>query len=562
MKYNQQNVDEIRKFLIEKISQTGGHIGANLSVVELTISIHNHFNIDNDIILFDTGHQGYTHKILTNRIKHFDSLNKYLGMSRFLSAKESKYDNIEASHAGTAISIACGYAKTFNLNNDNKWVLAVVGDGTLVEGMTFEGLNFASKLQRLVIVLNDNEIAIDNNVGSINSIMTSPNWKKLAENFFSSLGFRYLAVENGHNLHELNSVFNLIKSETTPVVVHVKTQKGYGLEISKSHPYKLHFSMPFNPNDISTTSPVPLGKTFIKIASEKIEQLLDNEIIVLTPGTPYASELGNIKKLYPNNYIDVGMAEQHVFGMAAGLALSGKKPIVNIQSTFMQRSFDQIIHDIAYMDLNVCTIVVRSGFSGFDSATHHGIFDITYLSAIPNINVLIPASFNRLELILTNFLKNNSVGPLFILLPYDPVLYSQEEFISYENYDFGLLKSNISSKTLIVTLSNLNDFAFSTIKNLKKDKIEVDHLILEKIKNIDSDLVQKLSKYDKIITIEQNVLRGGLGSIFSEIITDNKLNNLVLQRIGIDDKFINAGSTINCLEESGINYETIIKFLR
>ena len=561
MKYNSDKAKEIREFLIKKISTTGGHIGANLSVVELTISIHNNFDIDNDIILYDTGHQGYTHKYLTNRIENFDTLNKYKGMSRFLTSKESKYDHIEASHAGTAISIACGYANSFNLNKENKWVVAVVGDGTLVEGMSFEGLNYASKLKNICIILNDNEIAIDNNVGSINSIMTSPNWIKLASNFFTSLGFRYFSIENGHDLNSLDNVFQKIKLDSSPVICHVKTEKGHGLEIAKSHPYKLHFSMPFNPNDITTTSPVPLGKTFAKVASEKIEELIKEDIIVLTPGTPYASELGSIKKNYPENYIDVGMAEQHIFGMAAGLALSGKRPIVNIQSTFMQRSFDQIVHDISFMNLNVCTIVVRSGFSGFDSPTHHGIFDISYLTLIPNLKILSPANFERLELLITQIINGTVKNPVFILLPYDPVLYTKEIFENYNSNKLGLIQKQNKSKILIITLSNSNDFIFKVIEKLKEEEVVINHFILENLKPGNTDIVEIIKNYDKIITIEQNVLRGGLGSIFSEIITDNNLNHINLRRIGIDDKYINAGSISNCLDEADINIDKIKKYI-
>ena len=561
MKYNLNKAKEIRDFLIKKISLTGGHIGANLSVVELTIAIHNNFDIDNDIILFDTGHQGYTHKYLTNRIENFDTLNKYQGMSRFLTNKESKYDHIEASHAGTAISIACGYANSFNLKKENKWVVAIVGDGTLVEGMSFEGLNYASKLENICIILNDNEIAIDNNVGSINSIMTSPNWIQLATNFFTSLGFRYFSIEDGHNLNNLDSVFQKIKLDSSPAICHVKTEKGHGLEIAKSHPYKLHFSMPFNPKDINSTSPVPLGKTFAKVASEKLEELINEDIIVLTPGTPYASELGNIKKKFPSNYIDVGMAEQHIFGMAAGLALSGKRPVVNIQSTFMQRSFDQIVHDISFMNLNVCTIVVRSGFSGFDSPTHHGIFDISYLTIIPNIKVFSPANFERLELLLTQTLSGKMLNPVFILLPYDPVLYSNKIFEHYNVNEFGLIQNINISKILIVTLSNLNDFIFKTIEKLEEEGILVNHFILENLKPKRTEMVEIIKNYDKVITIEQNVLRGGLGSIFSEIITDNNLNHIKLRRIAINDKYINAGSLSNCLDEADIKYSKIKNYI-
>jgi 1-deoxy-D-xylulose-5-phosphate synthase len=566
---NKKKADNIRDFLIESCQETGGHIGANLSVIELTIALHSSFNIDKDSIIFDTGHQGYTHKILTGRKNLFPSLNSLNGMSRFLTRTESKYDLIEASHAGTALSISCGLAFANNLNKNKDWVVGIIGDGSLVEGMSFEGLNYASKLKNLCIVLNDNEIAIDLNVGGINNIMTSKNCKISSKDFFGSLGFDHYYVEDGHDLDLLSKTFELVKQHENPSVVHVKTIKGKGLKIAKNHPYKLHFSMPFQKDDLKTTSPVPVGESFSSVASNKLYDLMkeNRKIISLTPGTPYASSLNKIKENISDQYIDVGMAEQHIFGMAVGLSIKGKIPIVNIQSTFMQRSFDQIVHDVSYMNEKILTIAVRNGFSGFDSATHHGIFDISYLTIIPNIEISCPAFIDRVEVFLDHYLNNKGLDkPTIMLLPYEPVLKEFYKRELYKELSFGMQREiQIDCKdksTLLISMSNSNSFCEELMKKCEQNSFQLTHLILEDISLKSKEEIKSfISNFSSLITLEQNVLRGGLGSIFSEIITDYDLN-IKLLRKGIDDCFISPGTSLSCLKESGIEIDNIINHIK
>ena len=360
--------DQIRQFLIQTVSQTGGHIGTNLGVVELTLALHYVFDINNDKLIFDTGHQGYTHKLLTGRLNDFSTLNQENGMSRFLSTKENENDLIEASHAGTAISIASGYAYDFFLNKKkNTQAVAIVGDGALVEGMSFEGLNFGtSENLPLVIIINDNGMAIPEKYWW-NQIWerSGENWKEKSEGFFRGLGYQWASVADGHNISELvNVLSNVKKARISQLFVMLKQQKEKGLEISKKHPYKLHFSMPFDPESGEGTSAIPAGVSYTIKAGEAIQKSMkeNEDLLVLTPSTPYASALDDVLRTYPDRCVDVGMAEQHLLGMAVGLSKQGRDVFACYQSTFLQRAFDQILHDISYMDVPITILSVRSAF--------------------------------------------------------------------------------------------------------------------------------------------------------------------------------------------------------
>ena len=423
--------NKIRNFLIESISKTGGHIGANLSTIELIISLHKVFNSPKDKFIFDTGHQGYTHKILTKRQNKFKSLNQFKGMSRFLSTKESKHDIIDASHAGTAISIATGLAIS-NSRKNSFYTIAIVGDGTMVEGMNFEGLNFASeKSNKLIIILNDNEMAIDKSVGGFKSLTTGLNWKTKSKNFFHGLNLNYLSVNDGHNIEKIVNALKKAKKSKKTSLIHLKTEKGKGLPIAKTHKYKMHFSVPFNPNTGEGANPTIKGKTMSMVAAKELNNIMkkNNKTYIITPATPYASHLEEIKPHYKNRIIDVGMAEQHAVGYSCGLALRGLKPILCIQSTFLQRAYDQLIHDVSYMNSDVLILSSRSGFSGFDSATHHGIFDLSYLNTIPNLNIFYPKDERTLKLIMNKKISKKNKEPSIILLPYDPI----EKDLTFDN---------------------------------------------------------------------------------------------------------------------------------
>ena len=552
--------DDIRQFLITSISQTGGHIGANLGVIELTIALHYVFNSPYDRIIFDTGHQGYTHKLLTGRESLFPTLNSWGGMSRFLSRQESEHDIIDASHAGTSISLATGIAWSLKKRGSDQHVVAVIGDGTMVEGMAFEGLNFAaSEEQKIVIVLNDNGMAIPPNVGGILNLTTGDDWQEKSKCYFEGLGIEYLSVPNGHDIKSLVVALNEAKCRYKTVLVHVKTEKGRGLPFAKYHPYKMHFSMPFDPISGKGSSPTVLGKTYASVAAGEIEQLMeeDNEIVVITPATPYASYIDNISKKYPDRVIDVGMAEQHAVGMACGIALEGKKPVLCFQTTFMQRAFDQLLHDVAFMNFPITILGVRSGFSGYDSPTHHGLFDITYLRSFPNMQIYYPADSQDMRNIISKRM-NSPVGPMVILHPYETIADPEIVIGDYNPNGFSLLQEG--EEGLILCLGNCLNTAQQITEKLKNNfKINFGLACVRSIKPLPiSSLLQLFESNQRVITMEEGILAGGFGSLISEFILDHRIDASIL-RSGVLDCFVPPGSKEECSRYSGIDAEQILQ---
>lgn len=547
---------KIRNFLIQSISNTGGHIGANLSTIELTIALHKVFDSPRDKIIFDTGHQGYTHKILTGRMASFKSLNKNDGMSRFLTREESHHDIIDASHAGTALSIGCGFAFNTSESQNKNYVIPIIGDGTMVEGMNFEALNFSCvNIRNMIIVLNDNEMAIDKSVGGFRSLTTGNGWKKKCENFFNGLNLDYISVQDGHNISHIISALKKAKKAKKTCLVHIKTEKGKGLKIAKKHKYKMHFSMPFNYKTGKGANATIPGTTFGLIAAKEINKILkkNSKAVVITPATPYASYLDEIDIKYHDRVIDVGMAEQHSVGFACGLALRGLKPILCIQSTFLQRAYDQIVHELSYMSADVLLISVRSGFAGFDSPTHHGVLDISYLNSIPNINIYYPNSEKNLKQLINQKMSKKNFSTNIILLPYEQISATLND-----NNPLTKKKSNDKSLIIFCLLNTLKVAA--EIKKNKRLKFfkNVKIFCIEQIKPLNLNLLSKIiknNKNSKFISIEENVINGGLGAILKQHLFDHDIEFL---NFGIQDKFIDAGDKQKCLKDAAINSEKII----
>lgn len=552
--------NDIRSFLISNISKTGGHIGTNLGIVELTVAAHRVFDLSTDKVIFDTGHQGYTHKILTGREDLFPSLNSKGGMSRFLTRHESKYDIIDASHAGTSISIATGLAISFKNKGLNNYVVAVIGDGSMVEGMAFEGLNFSTSTDlNLVIVLNDNGMAIAPNVGGMLNLTSGEDWQTKSKAYFEGLGLKYKAVSDGHDIAKLVDTLSKTKKGKGPFLVHVKTEKGKGLPTAGTHPYKMHFSVPFDPKTGKGASPTVAGKSFASVGAETIESLLkeDSNIFVITPGTPYASGLDSLLVNYPENVIDVGMAEQHAVGMACGLALDGRKPIVCFQTTFMQRAFDQILHDACYMNLPITFLGVRSGFSGYDSATHHGIYDIPYLRSFPNLQLVYPANSIDMQNTLIKRLQAPK-GPMVILHPYEPITEPEPEIDLITDNGVSLILEG--GDGMILCLGNRLKEAMELQSLLHNQLQKLFGLaVIRQIKPFpQKQMLVLLSKNDKVITTEESTLPGGFGSLVCEFVNDSKLNVSVL-RTGVEDKFVSPGDKTECAEESGISPSQLLQ---
>jgi 1-deoxy-D-xylulose-5-phosphate synthase len=538
--------NEIRSFLISSISKTGGHIGANLGVVELTLALHYVLDLNRDSLLFDVGHQGYTHKLLTGRKSIFSTLNTYKGMSRFICRSESTYDLIDASHAGTAISIATGYALRNMCNKNGDVAVALIGDGSLSEGMAWEALNYApQKNLPMMIVINDNGMSIPVNVGGLNKMFQNREWKKLSGDFFRALGYEYFPVENGNDIENcINVIREAYKNASfMPVVVHAKTIKGYGLPLADKHPYRMHFSFPFDPNASVPGSPTGADRAYTAVVAEVLNDILSKQpqLKVLTPATPYASGVEKLLELYPENVIDVGMSEQHCLGMAAGIALASGHTIACFQSTFMQRAFDQLFHDICYMNLPVTILSSRSGFSGFDSPTHHAVYDLTYLNALPGLSVYYAGTEDDLRKII-EYRCVHPIGPMVILHPYEPLSVVQN--VIFESDAIDVFSPRIIKKgtdALILAVGNRIASANMAVNKLKEMGMEVALYQVRQIYPFQEEILASLIQpYNLVVVAEENIFDGGFACMVGALIAQ-KFPGKKLIRHSLEKVFIPAG---------------------
>jgi len=558
---------EIRHFLINTISKTGGHIGANLGVIELTIALHSVFDAITEPLVFDVGHQGYTHKLLTGRKDLFKSLNKFGGMSRFLSRSESMYDVLDASHGGTSISTATGMAYSNKISGSSDIVVSIIGDGSLVEGMAFEGLNYAAQEKLpLIIVINDNGMAIAPNVGGIKNLFSGDDWPAKSRTWFQNMGFFYEAVIDGHDIREICSILKKAKSKVhlKPVIVHVKTEKGKGLELAKKHPYKLHFSMPFDKSTGEGISATPIGESYQAIVGNLLSQFMSesDDVYALTPATPYASGIEELIKKFPNRAVDVGMAEQHSIGMAAGLAIKGKTVFACFQSTFMQRAIDQIFHDICYPEIPITIICARSGFSGYDGPTHHGIYDFSFLRTLPNIKIFYAGTKRDLIAILKERYKNRS-GPMIILHPYELISPLHDQFLPKKITPLNLIECIEKGEDgIIIALGNKLSDAINLKKMLllkKKQNYAVYNLRwVNPLPNTELELL--LRNYKKVITMEESVKNGGIGCAINEFVRSKKIDCHIYVS-AIDNKFLPAGDKQELSELAKIDVKSIFEQL-
>ena len=475
-KLNFQELEDLaskmKEFMIDSTALTGGHIGANLSSLEISIALHKVFNSPDDKFLFDVGHQAYAHKIITGRASRFKDLNKYKGMSRFVEQREGPHDVIDVSHAGTSIPIATGFAKSFLDNNADSYAVAIIGDGCIVEGMSFEGLNYGVQEKfPLLIVLIDNSWAIAPNVGGILKLTSGNNWQNKSKAYFEGLGYNYFSEVDGHNIKKLTNKLSEIKKMKSPTVFHIKTIKGNGLKIAENHPYRMHYSSPFNRHTGEGANPSVTGKTYAGEGADEIYKLMKeySNLYVITPATPYSNNLDDLIKDFPKRAFDVGMAEQQAVGMAVGMALEGNNVFTCFQSTFMQRAFDQIYHDACCMNLPITFLVARTGFAGYDSPTHHGLMDISYLRSIPNLKIYFPSDTKDLRKILRDRAKK-SEGPMAILHQYEPIK-DQEKILPV-------------SQNGVVQYSEGKDGKIFITGNILKTAIELSELIKKNLKKI------------------------------------------------------------------------------
>ncbi len=556
---------KIRQFLIDSNAATGGHIGANLGTIELTLALHHVFESPEDKIIWDTGHQGYTHKIVTGRADRFRTLNTYGGMSRFVTKTESEHDIIEASHGGTSISVALGIALAKALNGDTRSVVAVIGDGSLSEGLALEGLNHAAVAHHtnLVIVLNDNGYAISPGFGAIhNYLQTLEPGRREPEQLFTALGLDYIGPVDGHNIDAVTRALERARESTEIPIVHVKTEKGHGWKPADLHPYRLHFSFAFDPQTGKAREEARGGYQDVAAAVIGEEMERDERIVAITPSTLYASGLQPVFKKFPDRTFDPGMEEQHAMTMTVGFALERYKPVIVFQSTFMQRAFDQLFHDVCFGNLPTLILAVRSGFAGYDNPTHHGIYDFAYWRGLPNLRVMYPKDRFELERMVRDELRDLK-GPTIIAMPYGAVEEIDKQVLDEPASVFARPQVVVSGKDMtIVSVGHKFGVAREVAERLRKKGVDCGLVNLRHLKPLPEEgLADILSTVPRVVTLEEGVLDGGVGSAVAAFVADRRFKCEVL-RLGVPCAFVEPGSQDELCKMYGLDVDGVLKRIR
>lgn len=589
--------EEIRQFLLETVSITGGHLGSNLGAVELTIALHYCFDSPFDKIIWDVGHQAYTHKILTGRRDLFHTQRQYKGLSGFPKRSESEHDAFGVGHSSTSISAGLGMAAAAGLAGAKNHAIAVIGDGSLTGGMAFEALNQAGHLKKdLIVILNDNEMSISRNVGAFSSFisrkMTGRYFRDLkkemqgllknipaigtdilhfarkAENslksfltpgsLFEALGFDYLGPLDGHDLEQLVEVFNNINELDGPLLLHVMTTKGKGYKFAEDTPDKYHGVGTF---DIATGKGAAksVSKSYTDVFGETIVQLAeeDPKIVAITAAMPDGTGLNGFAKRFPDRFFDVGIAEQHALAFAAGMAADGYRPVTAIYSTFVQRAYDQVFHDICLQKLPVTIAMDRAGLVGDDGPTHHGVFDISYLRHLPQMTLMAPKDENELR----HMLKTAIYSGVPIALRYPRGAgYGVAIDKDLKPLEIGRGEQLLEGKDLAIIAIGATVYpALQAAEALRKQGIAAGVVNARFVKPLDAGLILSAARgTGRVITVEENALQGGFGSAVLELLYDNGLQDVKIKRLGIPDQFIEHGSQAQLRRDVGIDFEGIV----
>ncbi len=594
---------ELRQFIIDNVSVYGGHFGASLGVVELTVALHYVFKTPYDLLVWDVGHQAYGHKILTERKEKFHTNRLYQGISGFPKRSESIYDTFGVGHSSTSISAALGMAIASNYKKEQRQHIAVIGDGAMTAGMAFEAMNHAGvSNSNLLIILNDNCMSIDPNVGALKEyltdITTSYTYNKIKEdiwnflgkiskygpnaqeivakvensfkslllnhsNLFESLNLRYFGPVDGHDVNHLVSVLSDLKSIPGPKILHCITKKGKGFKLAEQDQTKWHAPGKFDKitgeiRKIAVTTPEPpkfqdvFGHTIVELAKG------NDKIMGITPAMPSGSSLNIMMEAMPDRAFDVGIAEQHAVTFAAGLAVQGMIPFCNIYSSFMQRAYDQVIHDVCIQNLHVIFCLDRAGFAGEDGATHHGAYDLAYMRCIPNLVVAAPMDEHELRnLMYTAQLPEN--GPFSIRYPRGRGKLSNWKN-KFEKIPIGKGRTLREGEDLaILSIGTMGNYALEAADMVKKFDIQPGVYDMRFVKPLDEELLHDVfKKYSMIVTVEDGCLMGGFGSAIIEFMADHGYHAKV-KRLGIPDKVIEHGEPLQLHQECGFDPESIVK---
>ena len=589
-KEKKQLAEEIRKYILDVVSENGGHLASNLGVVELTIALHSVFNVPEDKIVWDVGHQSYVHKIITGRREELKNIRKLNGIAGFPKSNESDADCFNTGHSSTSISAVLGMARARDLQGKKNSCIAVIGDGALTGGMALEALNDAGCSNcNLTVILNDNEMSIAKNIGGINQFLSTLRTKKLYTRtnkliknklnklpfvgnklvriiqrfkrackqlvirgmYFEDIGFTYLGPVDGHDIEQLENIMRLSKQVTGPVLIHVLTKKGKGYKIAEENPDKFHATAPF---DIET------GKTkkekkedYSKIFGEKLVKLAENDkrIVAVTASMKDGTGLTKFAKEFPTRFFDIGIAEQHALTMAAGMAKEGMIPFVPIYSSFYQRAYDQVIHDIAMQNLPVIMCVDRAGLVGADGETHQGTLDMAFFRLIPNLTIMAPKDFKELEDMMEFAVKLNK--PVVIRYPRG----GQDENVKFEEHqEIELGKSEILKEgkdiSIIAIGKRVADAMKMAEKYKKEDGIEAEVVNARFLKPLDVGTIKKsIEKTKNVITIEDGTKINGLGTAIEELIVENNLQNIKFEKQAWPDEFLKQGTSWDDFDQLG-----------
>ena len=584
--------EEIREFLIEKISITGGHLAPNLGVVELTMALHLSFDLPADKIVWDVGHQAYTHKILTGRKTGFDELRKYGGMSGFPKRKESECDAFDTGHSSTSISAAMGLVNARDLRNEKHHVVAVIGDGALTGGMAYEALNNASHLKKnFIIVLNDNKMSISENLGGmskyLNSIRTAEFYnglksgventlihmggQKVAEGLkrtkdgikqwfvpgmlFENMGIKYLGPVDGHDIAAMRRVFNEAKRVKGAVLVHVLTKKGCGYEPAEKNPARFHGTDPFV---IETGLPKKKKEkpNYTDVFSSALCKLAEKneDVVAITAAMPDGTGLKKFANQYPKRFFDVGIAEEHAVTFAAGLAAGGMTPVVAVYSSFLQRAYDQIVHDVCIQNLHVVFAIDRAGLVGSDGETHQGIFDLSFLANIPNLCIMAPKNKQELYSMLKFALKYD--GPIAIRYPRGTAYEGLDAF--REKIVYGKAEMLFKEQEIALFAVGSMVKVAEEVREILKEKGKNCTLINARfVKEFDKELIRELAAdHHLLVTMEENVTTGGFGERVVDFVSSNKID-LEVEKIALPDMYVEHGNVNILYRDAKIDAESV-----
>ena len=584
---------EIREFLVETMSKLGGHLASNLGVVELTIALHRVFDLPKDKIIWDVGHQSYTHKILTGRKDAFESLRQEGGLSGFPKRSESSCDVFDTGHSSTSISAGVGYVKARDLKKQDYSVISVIGDGALTGGMAYEALNNAAELKtNFIIVLNDNEMSISKNVGGISTylsgIRTAASYTELKMGvtralekipkigpgmvdavrktkssikqivipgmLFENMGITYLGPVDGHDIHQMVRVFQEAKRFEGPILVHVLTKKGQGYEPALRHPSRFHGAGPF---EIETGLPISRSNpTYTDIFSTVMRKMGDREpdVVAVTAAMPTGVGLKRFSNMFPDRCFDVGIAEEHAVTFAAGLALGGMIPVVAIYSSFLQRAYDQMMHDVCMQELHVVFAIDRAGLVGSDGETHHGVFDLSYLNSMPNMTVMAPKNLWELSDMMKFAVHFN--GPIALRYPRGEAYTGLQEHRAPIRYGKAEVLEQ-GEKIALLAVGNMVKTAVQVRELLQEQGYQVTLVNMRFVKPFDMALVRELSgSHELLVTMEENVRNGGFGEQVASFVMEEGLPARV-QIIALPNRFVHQGSVSSQMKETGIDAESV-----